>query len=81
MTRDSSFFHLTKANQDYVDHLMDAWSYSARALMASVAFFVHGLLPDWFQTTGSGLVRSLDSDIQEKLSQMNSEQASTSSEE
>lgn len=73
MTRVSAFLHLTKANQDYVDHLMDAWSYSARAFAASVSFFVHGLVPDWLQTTGSELVSSLNFDIQKKLTEISKE--------
>lgn len=61
------FQHLKKAKQNYFEHLGDAWHYSMLSLMASIAFFVHGIYPDAFQFMGSNIIQTLDYDIRQKF--------------
>jgi hypothetical protein len=60
------FQHLLDYHQTYFSHLQDAWSFSARSLKASIAFFIHGLYPDIFVSTGSNEIKDLAKITQDK---------------
>ena len=55
------FNHLTQKNMTYFEHMFGAFYFSLLSLQASVAFFIHGLIPDIFTETGSSIIRNLDS--------------------
>jgi hypothetical protein len=68
-----SFEHLRIANQTYVAHMLDAWTFGFQAFIASLAFFVHGIYPDAFPHTGGNFIKELNHDIQSKYAAMNSD--------
>jgi len=61
--------HLQENRQGYFDHLSDAWGYAFHSGMASLAFFVHGLLPFTFEHTGSSLNKRVHDDIERKTNE------------
>ncbi len=58
-----TFQHLEEKRISYCKHLGYAWYYSLLSLKASITFFIHGLYPDWFQTSGSDTVKSLQNTL------------------
>ena len=50
--------HPREHNQTYFQHLIRAWSLALHLAKGSVALLVHGLVPGWFQTTGTEAIRS-----------------------
>lgn len=55
--------HLDDVNLSYLQHLKRAWGFSSRALRAATILFIHGLVPDWFEHTGSQIISKLDKDM------------------
>lgn len=53
------FTHLEYIKQTYIEHFIDAISYSFMALKACFFFFVHAFLPDIFEFDGSKLIEHL----------------------
>ncbi len=60
--------HLRENDQGYFTHMSDAWSFAARSGLASLGFFVHGILPFTFEHSGSGRINKLNKDIEIKMS-------------
>lgn len=58
--------HLRVNNQDYLAHAKDALTFSLKSFIASVAFFIHALMPCTFEHTGSHFVSQVHDYIQEK---------------
>lgn len=59
-----TFQHLEGKRISYCKHLGYAWYYSFLSFKASITFFIHGLYPDWFQTSGSDTILSLQHTIE-----------------
>ena len=55
------FNHLTQKNMTYFEHMIGAIYFSLLSLLASIAFFIHGLIPDIFTESGSSIIRILNS--------------------
>ena len=55
------FNHLKYVKQTYLEHFMDAFSYSCRAFKSGFYFFVHALWPDMFEFNGSREIEELNS--------------------
>jgi len=51
--------HLQEAKETYFQHQTVAFRYSKNCLKAALMAFVHGLIPGWFQTSASDLVKKL----------------------
>jgi hypothetical protein len=51
--------HLEENNQNYLDHLKDAWSFAAKSAAASAMLFMHGLLPFTFEHAGSDCIEKV----------------------
>jgi Family of unknown function (DUF6356) len=51
--------HPASVGETYTQHLRSAWSFSLGMLVGGIACFIHGLLPFFFVTTGSSMVRRL----------------------
>jgi hypothetical protein len=51
--------HPESVGESYSAHMQVAWSFSWRLLCASLACFVHGLLPFLFERTGSRAISEL----------------------
>ncbi len=51
--------HLREVNESYFEHQGVAFRYGGNCLKAAVMAFVHGLVPGWFQTSASDLVKRL----------------------
>jgi hypothetical protein len=64
------FKHLIDARQSYCEHFFESCSYSVSSLIASFAFLIHAVYPDWFQTTGSNTIFNLAKTIETKYSKM-----------
>ena len=56
---ESSKKHLESVQETYFEHQRVALSYSGKCFKAGVMALVHGLVPGWFQTGASDVVRSL----------------------
>lgn len=65
------FTHLESVGQTYTEHFNDSMNYSWRSLKSSFYFFVHGIYPDVFETSGSNTIIDLNNTIQEKLDKIN----------
>ena len=55
----SSKMHLCAAEESYFEHQGVAFRYGFNCLKASLMAFTHGLVPGWFQTGASELVKKL----------------------
>jgi len=55
--------HLQSINLPYFSHLKIAFHYSFTSVKAALVFFIHGIFPDCFETTGSNIITSLYQDI------------------
>jgi hypothetical protein len=62
--------HLLYANQTYWEHLKDSMSFSYRSFKASFCFFIHGLVPNLYETAGSEQIHKLEKTIQLKYENM-----------
>jgi hypothetical protein len=51
--------HLKENNMTYFQHFNFAIFYACICLMAGLSLIIHAILPCWFQTAGSDLIRSL----------------------
>ena len=60
--------HLVINHQGYFEHMRDSWGFASRTGLATLGFFVHGILPFTFEHTGSEIVNKLNTEIQAKLS-------------
>ena len=60
------FAHLTKINQTYYNHFIDAFYYFRKSLKASLYFLAHAIYPDVFEYNGSNEVTELYELLQEK---------------
>ena len=58
--------HLEKNNQTYFEHFKDSMSYSGQAFKASFYFFIHGFVPETFQSNGSDTIFYLNNTIKQK---------------
>lgn len=65
------FNHLESVGQNYTEHLNDSMNYSWKSLKSSFYFFVHGIYPDVFETSGSNTIIELNNQIKEKLDKIN----------
>jgi len=52
--------HLNSVNETYIKHLVMAAAISGQLLLASIACFIHALLPFLFERTGSKIVNNLN---------------------
>lgn len=59
MSRWSLTEHPAAVGESYLEHMGMASRFGGRLLLASLACFVHGLLPFLFTTTGSSTIRAL----------------------
>ena len=55
----SSKAHLETVNETYFEHQGVAFRYGLRCLKAAMMAFVHGLVPGFFITSASDLVKKL----------------------
>ena len=51
--------HPNAVGETYGEHMGMAWGFGAKLLLASLACFIHGLLPFLCVTTGSSTIRAL----------------------
>jgi hypothetical protein len=58
--------HLEKNKQTYFEHFKDSICYSGQAFKASFYFFIHGFVPEAFQTNGSDTIFYLNNTIKTK---------------
>jgi hypothetical protein len=58
--------HLIENNQTYCCHLRDAWYYSLQCGLATITFFIHGIIPFMFEHTGSHTINNLQNIISQK---------------
>jgi hypothetical protein len=63
---DTFLKHPRENNLTYFQHLIRAWSLGYQLAKGSVALFIHGLVPDWFQKTGSEVVQRAHDRLSEK---------------
>jgi len=54
------FEHLNQVKKSYLSHLGDAFSLSLKSLQIAGIFFIHGIYPDIFKTTGSDYIDALN---------------------
>jgi hypothetical protein len=62
--------HLEFANQTYLQHLQDSMTYSVKSLKASLYFFIHGLFPNYFESSGSQTIEDLNTILKTKLEEI-----------
>jgi hypothetical protein len=58
--------HPAAAGQTYLQHMGFAVRFGLRMLVGGSAAIVHGLVPCWFQTTGSRTVQALHGRLQHR---------------
>lgn len=58
--------HLKSTGLTYLGHLRRAWSLGFRMAKGSAVLIIHGLVPDWFEHTGSDIARELYLEIIEE---------------
>lgn len=58
--------HLKTNNQDYFEHMKDAWTFGFKSLTASAAFMLHGIMPCTFTSCGGKIVDDLNNTIKQK---------------
>jgi hypothetical protein len=58
----SSKIHLAEVNESYFEHQSVALRYSWNCFRAAVMAFIHGVIPGYFQTSSSDLVKRLAGD-------------------
>ena len=55
----SSKLHLAAVNESYFEHQAVAFRYALKCSKAALMAVIHGLVPGWFQTSASDLVKKL----------------------
>ena len=55
--------HLESINLSYFSHLKIAFHHSFTSVKAAFVFFIHGIFPDCFETTGSDIITSLNENL------------------
>lgn len=58
--------HLKETNETYFEHFQKAQKYGWRMVIAGLACIVHSIIPDFFITTGSDMVKALDQEMTER---------------
>jgi hypothetical protein len=58
--------HPASVGETYGQHLRFALRFSGLLLTASIAAFIHALVPSMFETTGSRILRRLHSDLERR---------------
>ncbi|GGY42067.1 DUF6356 family protein [Parvularcula lutaonensis] len=51
--------HPESVGETYVQHLGEAWSFAGAMILGGLCCFLHGLLPFFFQGTGSRIISGL----------------------
>ena len=51
--------HPRSVHESYLEHLIQAFSFSFLMLMGGIACFIHGLLPGFFMRSGSRIIHHL----------------------
>jgi hypothetical protein len=64
------FTHLKYIKQTYLEHFIDAISYSFMSFQASFFFFVHAFWPDIFEFNGSKQILQLNNILVEKMNKL-----------
>lgn len=59
--------HLEDIKMDYFTHMKYSLTYSLESCCAGLIFFVHGIFPNIFVTTGSTMIRNLNKTIENHL--------------
>ena len=62
--------HPEKVGENYLEHMIFAFGFSARLLRASAAAFVHGLVPALCETTASTAVLNITDEIRARRAEM-----------
>ena len=62
--------HLKTNNQDYFEHMKDAWTFGFKSLAASAAFILHGIMPCTFTSCGGKIVDDLNNTIKQKKNKL-----------
>jgi len=52
--------HLKENNMTYIEHMIFALYYGVLCLVAGLTLIIHSILPCFFQTAGSDLVKKLN---------------------
>ena len=65
--------HPNDNDMTYLQHLTRAWTFSAKMFIGFVVLFVHGLIPRFFETTGTNIIKSLMEDIKDNENKENKE--------
>lgn len=60
--------HPNEHQMTYLQHLLRAWRLGYKMGKGSLALFIHGICPEWFETTGTDTIRSLYQSIETKTS-------------
>ena len=55
--------HPQAAGETYLQHMAFAFRFSARLMRASLAAFVHGVVPDLCETTASSTVLAMNDEL------------------
>jgi hypothetical protein len=63
MIRSLFLQHPEEKNMTYFEHLQHAFYFSANLLRGSIALFIHGLVPYFFEDTGSNIIREMNKKI------------------
>lgn len=58
--------HPHSQNMTYLGHLVHAWGFGWKMAKGAIALFIHGVVPKWFQTTGSQTIHGLYYEITPK---------------
>ncbi|WP_423907829.1 DUF6356 family protein [Candidatus Spongiihabitans sp.] len=51
--------HLAEVEESYFEHQSVAFRYAGNCLKAAIMAFAHGIVPGWFQTSASDLVKKI----------------------
>ncbi len=55
--------HPASVNESYFQHLCFAARFSIRLFAAAFAALVHAIVPAWFETTASDLIKAMHDDL------------------
>ena len=58
----------------YIQHLYRALSFSGKMLIGCIVLFIHGLIPYFFETTGTDIIKTLMKDIKDIEKKENKEE-------
>ena len=64
---ESSKLHLQEVQETYFQHQAVAFRYGFRCLKAALMAFIHGMVPGFYKTGASDLVKELSSGRNHKL--------------